>query len=88
MKKFGIVFNHGVGEFSVYPIDNESMALEEIKSYQKVARVDLTIWRVADMDEALLEAEEMNGPRHYREVPDTLSKYLKYGMGKYFVAKI
>jgi hypothetical protein len=84
MKKFGIVFNHDKKEYSVYPIDNESSALENIKSYQKVARVDLTIWRVADMEEALQAARKMNEPRHYLEVP----MYFQYGMGEYFVAKI
>jgi hypothetical protein len=76
MKKFGIVFNHGVGEFSVYPIDNESSessALENIKSYQKVARVHFTIIEAADMDAALQVARKMNA-RQYHEMPDTLEQ--------------
>jgi hypothetical protein len=75
MKKFGIVFNHDEREYSVYPLHDELRALENIKLYQKKARVELSIWNAAE-DAAMQEAEAMNETHYYHKVPDTLRRYL------------
>ena len=85
MKKFGIVFNHDEREYSVYPLHDELRALENIKLYQKKARVELTIWEAADRDAVMRAATAMNESRHYHEMPDTLSRYLPE---EYFGEKI
>jgi len=89
MSKWAIVFNHDDHEYSVYPpvhpLDDELRAMENIKLYQKKARVELTIWEAADRDAVMRAATAMNESRHYHEMPDTLSRYLPE---KYFGEKI
>ena len=89
MSKWAIVFNHDDHEYSVYPpvhpLDDELRALENIKLYQKKARVELTIWKAADRDAVMRAATAMNESRHYHEMPDTLSRYLPE---EYFGEKI
>jgi len=86
MKNVWFVFNHDEREYSVYPeLEDGSLKQENIEPYQKVAQVDFTIWKAVDIDAALEAAERMNEFRQYQKVPDTLDRYLSYGMGKYFV---
>jgi hypothetical protein len=75
LRKFGIVFNHDDGEYSVYPEDGV-IRFKSIEFYQKEGiKVELSIINAADKDAAIRQAEVINQKYHYHNVEDTLGQY-------------
>jgi hypothetical protein len=69
--KWWIVVNHDKGEYSLYPIENESTALNAITSEQKKGRnITYSISDASDRDAATQEAETLN--ENYHNVANTL----------------
>ncbi len=69
--KFWIVVNHDRGEYSVYPVENESTARNAIASEQQEGRnITFSICDATDRDAATREAETFN--ENYHNVENTL----------------
>lgn len=69
--KFCIVVNNDKGEYSVYPIENESRARDVIASEQQKGRkITYSIVDATDMDAATREAETLN--ENYHNVENAL----------------
>jgi hypothetical protein len=89
MSVFAVVFVHDVGEVSVFEKKDEPTARKDIESYQQAGvKLTLEIVEAANETAAWRKAKALNKTWQYQEVPDPLSRYVVYRMGKHVVEKI